>query len=238
MKIIKSVLKAYLAILKSIVMFPSSIFWILSTFPIFGFILSTGISYSYKGCVKKTLPSTSLLLSDTRYSFYLMIIHLVIVAAFIRFHFMVEKYFSRTLRFAAPLAKEITNKYLNSLHYIAVVVSLSHLGFTLVKYRTHSHLHYLFVVAYYISSIAYNYCFAKIEGIKNGQIHPQGYLVDLISTLLTVAFIPLILFFLNTTFSNKVLIVCSICQNIISLCFDIKYIYHAVSILGNRFVNL
>lgn len=226
------------AVCKSFVQFPSSVFWWMSMLPPIAYVssliqdLTTRMS---RGPI--FIPIISDLLDGVSRT-WITAIHTIIIIIFCRIHFLVIRKSTFIRRSAAPAAKDIISRSMKGLFIAGIINILSHITFLAVLQSKNWYVHHISLVIYYISYLVYQMLSGRITMIKNGDLWPPGFAVDIGAIILIVSGLPIYYSCVHYHIYGAMRNMGCVVYLFTAFVIYIKFIILAVSILGSRFIRI
>ena len=225
------------SLFKSMFTFPSCVFWISSVFPIFGFLFGYLMNAVDENFSHGYVLTTSFVLISP-YKMVLVLSRLGKLIAFIRISFMIQRYYNKVSRNAAPAAKSLISIYLKREIFFSILIVLTECGFIFINPIVYPTAHYASVLSYFVSNIFFNTNLMLLNRVKNGELFPIGCGIDTATIGLTVIGFPLhVRELMNGNYTSWMYNISAFLMQVIHLLIDIKFIFAGMVILGYRFIR-
>jgi hypothetical protein len=238
MRVLREITKVTFPLLRSMFTFPSCVFWICTTFPVFGYLFSYLINVIHSNFEYGYVLTVSMLLI-LPYSEVILFSRLGKIVAFIRLVFIIHRYYSRVLKSAAASARTLISSYLKRIVLLSGFLVVSECCFLFINQDLYPVAHYLSLLAYFICSIFFNITLVYLNRIKKGEMFPFGYIIDTAIIVLTIVGFPFHMWQLKQrNYMSFTYNLSAIAIQVIHLLIDIKFIFIGLVVLRYKFVRL
>jgi len=238
MKKITVYVKAFLSLILSIFRYPSIVFWCYLLIPVVSF--TSGIQYySIKNRTKiYQIPVFSLLISEEKSYKVVFWCRILTMVMYSQTQFFIIRYFIKSLRFSAPLAKIKIRNNIKVMAISSFIHFVSYVAATYINSQKSFKSHYISLIVSYLSEFLYLYSFNRMHMILEGELYPPGFYFDIIGFITLLISVPLLYTTINiSNFSHKYMIgAASI--SITNSCILLKHVFISVIVLKNRFLKM
>ena len=222
---------------RSFFFFPSGIFWMTALLPIIGFVITTILNFQTEQPLNCFIPTPSSLLL-TKYSYFLKIGEILGILAFVRIHFIIQRYYKYVIPKAASAAKVKITKFLEIETFVSLIIFIFKIIFLLSHPKKHFYLHHLSLYAYFLTNTAFHWIVNNLNLIRNGELYPPGFGLDIASLLLNILGMPLFLWAASSgNYFSQYYTITAIIPDALFAITCIKFIYIGIIILGDKFIE-
>ena len=168
------------AIFKSLCTFPTSIVWISIISPVIDLTVTLILYFDEVKFNFLTYPTEEDILYTNKARKSAQFFSVLQCLCLIEVFYTVRRFYLKATRSAAPLAKIRFSKYTNLIKYPMFLIIFTYAikpFFVLPKYFF---MYHLFNITYSISYIWFFFCFNKMYVIKEGEIYPIAFFLDII----------------------------------------------------------
>ena len=226
------------AILKSLCTFPTSIVWISIISPVLDFVVTLLMYFDERKFVFFTFPTEEDIIAcnSSRKSaqFFSVLQSLCLLEVF----YVVRRYYLKATRSAAPLAKIRFSKYTNLIKYPMFFVITTNAIKSFFILPQHLIFYHIFNITYGACYIWFFFCFNKMYVIKEGEIYPIAFFLDIIIVISFIIFALIELYGYLQLLDSVMHCFYAYSQLIFKISVLLKQVCVSIDVLENRFLRL
>ena len=226
---------------KTFFSYPSCMFWASIINPYIALVISYFMYFNKYPLDFHNFPIETFLFQYQSSKIILQTSGIFQIIFIINVFFYVRRFFIKSIRSAAPLAKITFEKYTKLIIIPIFFYLISYLICLFLNSEEYQLLYLFILLVSYFSYFMYIFCFNQMNMVKEGKIYPSGFGADIVILISFIFYFPLLfylIFFFNSSKDSFICTICAFSQMLFNFSLTIKNIIIAFKTLENKFSKL